>query len=509
MRNIAQAKEEIIHTVQAYTAKDEKGNYKIPLVCQRPMLLMGPPGIGKTAIMKQIAREEKIGLVEYTLTHHTRQSAVGLPILKKKNFGGKEYTVTEYTMSEIIASVYQCMEQQQVSEGILFLDEINCVSETLAPTMLQFLQNKTFGTHRLPPGWVIVAAGNPERYNKSVREFDMVTLDRVRSMEIEADYKVWRAYAQKRQIHTAVLAYLDLKQENFYQIREKQEGSCFVTARGWEDLSRILQVYEELEIPVTKELAEEYIRDGEIAADFAGFYQLCRKYEKEWEPDRLFSLENRENPTEKAKLLEGAGLDEKLLLMNGLEQGLTERVKTCLLEKAYMNGIYEELARIKKEAAGGRAFDEILESCICGKKERDAILKDQGLLSGEEWEIRQRVTRWLQEKRQERKLLEGQTEAPSFPWLKETFYRETLKLKRAEEEVKDALEYSITFMKEVCAKGQELALFLTHLSGNEEIMAFIRQHGCETYLKEGEILLASEAEEALKKEIQDFQKQIY
>lgn len=508
MRNIAQAKEEIIHTVQAYTAKDEKGNYKIPLVCQRPMLLMGPPGIGKTAIMKQIAREEKIGLVEYTLTHHTRQSAVGLPILKKKNFGGKEYTVTEYTMSEIIASVYQCMEQQQVSEGILFLDEINCVSETLAPTMLQFLQNKTFGTHRLPPGWVIVAAGNPERYNKSVREFDMVTLDRVRSMEIEADYKVWRAYAQKRQIHTAVLAYLDLKQENFYQIREKQEGSCFVTARGWEDLSRILQVYEELEIPVTKELAEEYIRDGEIAADFAGFYQLCRKYEKEWEPDRLFSLENRENPTEKAKLLEGAGLDEKLLLMNGLEQGLTERVKTCLLEKAYMNGVYEELARIKKEAAGGRAFDEILESCICGKKERDAILKDQGLLSGEEWEIRQRVTRWLQEKRQERKLLEGQTEAPSFPWLKETFYRETLKLKRAEEEVKDALEYSITFMKEVCAKGQELALFLTHLSGNEEIMAFIRQHGCETYLKEGEILLASEAEEALKKEIQDFQKQI-
>lgn len=508
MRNIAQAKEEIIHTVQAYTAKDEKGNYKIPLVCQRPMLLMGPPGIGKTAIMKQIAREEKIGLVEYTLTHHTRQSAVGLPILKKKNFGGKEYTVTEYTMSEIIASVYQCMEQQQVSEGILFLDEINCVSETLAPTMLQFLQNKTFGTHRLPPGWVIVAAGNPERYNKSVREFDMVTLDRVRSMEIEADYKVWRAYAQKRQIHTAVLAYLDLKQENFYQIREKQEGSCFVTARGWEDLSRILQVYEELEIPVTKELAEEYIRDGEIAADFAGFYQLCRKYEKEWEPDRLFSLENRENPTEKAKLLEGAGLDEKLLLMNGLEQGLTERVKTCLLEKAYMNGIYEELARIKKEAAGGRAFDEILESCICGKKERDAILKDQGLLSGEEWEIRQRVTRWLQEERQERKLLEGQTEAPGFPWLKETFYRETLKLKRAEEEVKDALEYSITFMKEVCAKGQELALFLTHLSGNEEIMAFIRQHGCETYLKEGEILLASEAEEALKKEIQDFQKQI-
>ena len=109
MRNIAQAKEEIIHTVQAYTAKDEKGNYKIPLVCQRPMLLMGPPGIGKTAIMKQIAREEKIGLVEYTLTHHTRQSAIGLPEIVKRNYGGKGMMVTDYTMSEIVASVYDCM----------------------------------------------------------------------------------------------------------------------------------------------------------------------------------------------------------------------------------------------------------------------------------------------------------------------------------------------------------------------------------------------------------------
>ena len=61
--NIAEAKQEIINTLRAYTAKDEEGNYKIPIQYQRPVLLMGPPGIGKTAIMKQIAEEEKIGLV--------------------------------------------------------------------------------------------------------------------------------------------------------------------------------------------------------------------------------------------------------------------------------------------------------------------------------------------------------------------------------------------------------------------------------------------------------------
>ena len=92
--NIKQAKDEIKHTVQAYLAKTEEGAYKIPAIRQRPILLMGPPGIGKTQIMEQIAREEKIGLVAYTITHHTRQSAVGLPFIREEEFEGKTYSVT-------------------------------------------------------------------------------------------------------------------------------------------------------------------------------------------------------------------------------------------------------------------------------------------------------------------------------------------------------------------------------------------------------------------------------
>ncbi len=143
--NIKQAKEEILHTVKAYLLKDESGMYRIPDIRQRPILLMGPPGIGKTQIMEQIAQECRIGLVAYTITHHTRQSAVGLPYIREETFNGKTYSITEYTMSEIIASIYQKIKNSGLKEGILFIDEINCVSETLAPTMLQFLQNKTFG----------------------------------------------------------------------------------------------------------------------------------------------------------------------------------------------------------------------------------------------------------------------------------------------------------------------------------------------------------------------------
>lgn len=109
--NIKEAKTEIINTLRAYHRKDERGRYTYPILRQRPILLMGPPGIGKTAIMEQVARECKVGLVAYTITHHTRQSAIGLPRIVSRCYEGREVSVTEYTLSEIIASVYDCIEK--------------------------------------------------------------------------------------------------------------------------------------------------------------------------------------------------------------------------------------------------------------------------------------------------------------------------------------------------------------------------------------------------------------
>ena len=87
--DIKRAKQEIKDSIEAYLAKDEFGAYRIPAIRQRPILLMGPPGIGKTQVMDQIAKECRIGLVAYTITHHTRQSAVGLPFIEKKNIRGE------------------------------------------------------------------------------------------------------------------------------------------------------------------------------------------------------------------------------------------------------------------------------------------------------------------------------------------------------------------------------------------------------------------------------------
>ena len=177
--NIVSAKQQVKDTVEAYLKRDDAGLLSIASVHQRPIFLVGAPGIGKTAIMEQVARELGIGIVSYSMTHHTRQSALGLPHIEHREFEGKEFDTSEYTMSEIIAAIYDYMERTGLREGILFLDEINCVSETLYPSMLQFLQFKTFGKHKVPEGWVIVCAGNPPEYNRSVHEFGLLLQGRI------------------------------------------------------------------------------------------------------------------------------------------------------------------------------------------------------------------------------------------------------------------------------------------------------------------------------------------
>ena len=276
--NILEAKNEIKNTVRIYLDKDESGAYIIPRERQRPVLLIGAPGIGKTAIMSAVASELGIGFLGYTITHHTRQSAVGLPFISQKEYGGKKYSVTEYTMSEIVAEVYDAIEKQGKKEGILFIDEINCVSETLAPAMLELLQHKKFGAHLIPEGWILTAAGNPEEYNKSVNELDMVTLDRVKRIDVEPDYEAFKIYARNSGFHDSVTCFISLYNKYLFKAEKTADGFSFVTPRGWEDLSEAISEYEKFSIPVTLPFISQYVQNPSVANEFYRFYKAFEKY---------------------------------------------------------------------------------------------------------------------------------------------------------------------------------------------------------------------------------------
>ena len=269
---IAQARVAIEQAVRIYFRRDRMGQYIMNRRRARPICLMGPAGIGKTEIVRQVADEYGLAFLSYSITHHTRQSIIGLPCLTESVVNNKPCTVTEYTMSEIIAQVHETMRLTGKQEGILFLDEFNCASESLRPIMLQLLQEKSFGPHAIPDGWLLVLAGNPSEYNRAATDLDSVTADRLRMLHIEPDYAAWRSYMTKHNIHPVVLSYLDSHKENFYVYCRDNTGTALVTARGWEDLSVMLteleQAGEKLDLP----FVAQYIQASQIARSFFSHY---------------------------------------------------------------------------------------------------------------------------------------------------------------------------------------------------------------------------------------------
>lgn len=496
--NIKRAKQEIKDTIEAYLMKDEYGTYMIPIVRQRPVLLIGPPGVGKTQIMEQISQECQIGLVSYTITHHTRQSAIGLPFIEKKMYGGREYSMTEYTMSEIVAAIYNKIEQTGMPEGILFIDEINCVSETLAPTMLQFLQGKSFGNHRIPEGWIIVAAGNPPEYNKSVREFDIVTLDRIRSIQVEPDFEAWKEYAVQAGIHPAIRSYLNIRRQHFCRIETTVDGKLFVTPRGWEDLSQLVLVYEQLGKKVDREIAMEYIQFPKIAKDFANYLELYYKYQNDYQVEEILAGNFTEGVFEK---LEKAQFDERISVVGLLLSGLNEQFKKAQQMEDMLELEMKKLRQLHAQGAFEDAsaaiasFTTMLESFQADTAKR----QENGLLSRMELRKLRLVEVTLEQHLQnirKRNYADGEA---VWAYLRSQFAEESDIYEDQVDKTGGMLEHAFDFMEAAFGGSQEMVLFVTELNTGFYSLHFLQEYECERYYQYNKNLLFSDEEQEIAK----------
>ncbi len=487
--DIAQAKQQVKDTVEAYFAKDEEGIYCIDPSKQRPVFLLGAPGIGKTAIMSQIAQELGIGLVSYSMTHHTRQSALGLPLIVHHNYEGLEYQSSEYTMSEIVASVYDFMETSGVKRGILFLDEINCVSETLYPSMLQFLQFKTFGRHRVPDDWIVVCAGNPPEYNKSVHEFDIVTLDRLRKVVVEPQFEAWRSYAIDHDIHPAALSFLDLKKENFYSVVSTPAGKSFVTARGWEDLSEIIKLFERMGKEVNRTLIEQFLQDDEIADRFATYYLLFNKYRSDYQVESILAGQASEEIKQRAR---DAKFDERLALLGLMVDALSGHMSEVLLEEEVLSKTRDALREVRPLLEEGATIEETLG--VMARQHKDALKRAKA--SG---------TMALTRMRRERRFIDGldtfvadcmvaheEAGQEAFDIVHGDYRTCVSDFERFMKAVSAQLDAAFAFIDEVFPEGREALVFVTELTARTAASQFINHFGSESYYAHNDDVLVDE-----------------
>lgn len=172
-----------------------------------------------------------------------------------------------------------------------------------------------------------MTAGNPPEYNNSVREFDIVTWDRLKRIDVEPDFAAWKEYAYKAGVHASVLTYLEIRKGDFYSVESTVDGKSFITARGWEDLSQMIILYEKNNIRVDEKLIGQYIQNKKIAKSFALYYDLFNKYKSDYQVNDILDGNATAQIKDRAK---NARFDERLSLLGLLLDGCMGAINTSM-----------------------------------------------------------------------------------------------------------------------------------------------------------------------------------
>ncbi|MBR4881054.1 MAG: ATPase, partial [Clostridia bacterium] len=424
------------------------------------------------------------------------------PAIETKAYGGKEYKATNYTMSELVDSIYEIIEKSGCKQGILFLDEINCVAENLDAAMLKLLQYKMLGQHKLPDGWIIVAAGNPPEYNRSARNFDIVTWDRLRRIDVEPDYDVWKEYAYLSGVHPAITTYLDIKKHHFYSIETTVTGKPFVTARGWSDLSALMNGYEQMGEKIDEKLIRQFIQQDKIAKSFAEYYDLWNKSRSDYNVNNILSGKVTDEVKARVK---AAKFDERLSLIGLMLDAVSGMCHEVYLAEQSHTELLSALKQVKVLLARPNCEPAaVLQTCIDAINKRITQGEEASNMSNESKKILLMTLDILYEMRRTL-VTSGITDGTeAFKFIKKSFDKNTNELKRSAADVRNAMSNMFAFCEEVFREGQEMLIIVTELTVNFHTSHFISRYGCDEYFGNNKELLLYERQKEITIEHEQF-----
>lgn len=221
-----------------------------------PTFLWGPPGIGKSSIVKQIAQDKGIECIDLRLSLMDPTDLKGIPFYERDS-----HTALWAPPSFL----------PREGEGILFLDELNSAAPAVQASAYQLILDRKVGEYTLPDGWAIVAAGNREGDRGVVYRLPSPLANRFVHIEMEVNAQDWRTWALRSGLDERVVAYITFKNEALFGFDPTKNARSFATPRSWEAVHKILQS------TLDKNLWLEAIGGavGEDAAvDFLGFVQV-------------------------------------------------------------------------------------------------------------------------------------------------------------------------------------------------------------------------------------------
>jgi hypothetical protein len=209
-----------------------KASIRHAMLKKRPIFLWGPPGIGKSDVVHQIADDLDAYVIDVRLSLWEPTDIKGIPY-----FDSNSNTMVWAPPGELPSKEFAAQHKSIV----LFLDEMNSAAPAVQAAAYQLILNRKVGTYRLPDNVMIVAAGNREADKGVTYRMPAPLANRFVHLEMQVNFEDWFQWAVNNRIHKDVVGFLNFSKKDLYDFDPKSPSRSFATPRSWSFVSELLE----------------------------------------------------------------------------------------------------------------------------------------------------------------------------------------------------------------------------------------------------------------------------
>jgi len=195
-----------------------------------PVMLWGPPGVGKSQMVAQIAARHKLPVIDVRLSQLEPTDLRGIPF--------RSGELVEWAVPAMLPDA-----ARHGYEGILFLDEITSAAPTVSAAAYQLILDRRLGAYEVPPGWAIFAAGNRQGDRGVTYSMPAPLANRFTHFEVETHLDDWVSWAYAHGIDERVIAFLRFRPDLLFNFDPAHNPVAFPSPRSWEFAHRALRKF--------------------------------------------------------------------------------------------------------------------------------------------------------------------------------------------------------------------------------------------------------------------------
>ena len=196
-----------------------------------PVMLWGPPGVGKSQMIAQVAQHNNVNLIDIRLSQMEPSDLRGIPFRKDE--------LVEWAIPAMLPDI-----KRHGEAGILFLDEITSAPPSVSAAAYQLILDRRLGAYQIPDAWAIFAAGNRQGDRGVTYTMPAPLANRFSHFEVHINTDDWVAWAYANNIDDRVIAFVRFRPELLFDFDPAHNPSAFPSPRSWEFAHRALQKFE-------------------------------------------------------------------------------------------------------------------------------------------------------------------------------------------------------------------------------------------------------------------------